>query len=99
MRENYKNFKKYFIFRLPIVHSDGIKSSNTIIDQFLINLIKNREIKIFSNVKRSFIKTNEFNKVLLSLSDTNYGTYNIGTPLKSYYDKFMNYQKKGIKKN
>ncbi len=94
-----KNFKKYFIFRLPIVHSDGIKSSNTIIDQFLINLIKNREIKIFSNVKRSFIKTNEFNKVLLSLSDNfNYGTYNIGTPLKSYYDRVHELSKKTNKK-
>ena len=79
-------FKKYFIFRLPIVHSNGRLRNSSIIDQFLYDLKNKKKINVFSNIKRSFIKTTELNKAILKCFDNkNYGTYNVGTNL-FYYD-------------
>ena len=80
-----KKFKKYFIFRLPIVHSNGKFRDLSIIDQFLYDLKKNKSINVFSNIKRSFIQTKELNQAILNcLKLKNYGTYNLGTKLYFY---------------
>jgi nucleoside-diphosphate-sugar epimerase len=92
-------FSKYFIFRLPIVHANGKFRKHSIVDQFLFDLIKNKKINIFSNIKRSFIKTSEFNQILVSLHiNKKYGIYNVGTKLKSYYNRVYNLSKNKYKK-
>ena len=42
-----KKFKKYFIFRLPIVHSNGRFRDLSIIDQFLYDLNENKSINVY----------------------------------------------------
>ena len=55
-----KNIKKFFILRLPIVHKMGEYQKYSSIDNFLYTLKNNKKIYVFKNVKRSFLKINEF---------------------------------------
>ena len=80
-----RKIKKHFILRLPIVHSRGESKNFSIIDNFLFLLKKNKKISVFKNVKRSFLKIDEFNKLLEKLIySENYGIYNIGRKVFSY---------------
>jgi len=89
-----KKLSKYFILRLPIVHYNGKDNKNSIIDNFLHKLKKNEKIKVFKNVKRSFLKINEFNIFLeLLLSSDKYGIYNVGSRLFSYTNRIKKISK------
>jgi dTDP-4-dehydrorhamnose reductase len=89
--ENFikKNIDKFYILRLPIVHSNGRVKKKSIIDKFIYEINKNKKINIFSNVVRSFIKINELNDFMIKLidMDKNYGIYNIGSKPYSYLNR------------
>jgi dTDP-4-dehydrorhamnose reductase len=83
-----KKIKKHFILRLPIVHAKGKNKDCSTIDNFLFLLKKNKKISVFKNVKRSFLKIDEFNKLLKKLIDSeNYGIYNVGSKVFSYSER------------
>jgi dTDP-4-dehydrorhamnose reductase len=80
-----KKIKKHFILRLPIVHKMGEYFKFSTIDNFLYLLKKKQNIRVFNNVKRSFIKISELNVFLEKLIDSkNYGIYNVGSKKLSY---------------
>jgi dTDP-4-dehydrorhamnose reductase len=80
-----KKIKKYFILRLPIVHKMGEYFKFSTIDNFLYLLKKKQNIRVFNNVKRSFLKISELNVFLEKLIDSkNYGIYNVGSKKLSY---------------
>ena len=79
---------KYFILRLPIVHYNGKDDKNSTIDNFLYQLRRRKKISVFRNVKRSFLKIDEFNIFLeILLSNNKYGIYNVGSRLFSYTNR------------
>jgi dTDP-4-dehydrorhamnose reductase len=83
-----KKIKKHFILRLPIVHAIGKNKDYSTIDNFLFLLKKNKKISVFKNVKRSFLKIYEFNKLLKKLIySENYGIYNVGSKVFSYSER------------
>ncbi len=83
-----KNTTKYFILRLPIVHRGGEQKKFSTIDNFLFLLKKNKKINVFKNVKRSFLKIDELNKLLEKLIySKNYGIYNAGSKVFSYSER------------
>ncbi len=89
-----KKLDKYFILRLPIVHSNGKDHMNSTIDNFLYKLKNNKQITVFKNVKRSFLKINEFNVFLEKLLFNDmYGIYNVGSKLFSYTRRIKNISK------
>ncbi len=80
-----KKIYKHFILRLPIVHSNGSNKSFSTIDNFLFSLKKNKKLKIYNNVYRSFNKVDQLNKFLETLIlNEKYGIYNTGSKLLSY---------------
>lgn len=88
-REIIKNIKKYFIFRIPIVHSNGKNPKNLLIDNFLTQIKQNNKIKVFSNLKRSFINLKVIHSTIKTLINNEifeYGVYNIGSKTSSYYE-------------
>ena len=97
-----KHVKKYFILRQPVVHSAGgyipnskMSGSGSFIDQAIDNIRLNKTVKIFSNVKRCFVKLEELILVYeILLENKNYGTYNLASPMISYYDRLVQICKK-----
>ena len=86
-----KNIKKFFILRLPIVHKMGEYQKYSSIDNFLYTLKNNKKIYVFKNVKRSFLKINEFILFLEKLIQSEkYGIYNIGSKIFSYSHRIRN---------
>lgn len=98
-----KKIKNYFILRLPIVHSDGKDYKNSTIDNFLYLLKKNKKVSVFKNIKRSFLKINEFNLFLEKLLiSENFGIYNVGSKVFTYSERLESlckYNKINYKKN
>jgi len=83
--------KKFFIFRLPIVHRLGQNYNNSIIDNFLHKLKKNERVKVFKNIERSFLMIDDLNKILEDLIESKYyGIYNVGSNLISYSNRVKN---------
>ena len=79
---------KFHIFRLPIVHALGDPLSLSFVDKALIELKDARTVEAFHNVKRCFVKLEELIDVFeLSIHDTHYGIYHVGTAMMSYYDR------------
>lgn len=103
-REIIRNIKKYFIFRIPIVHSNGKNPKNLLVDNFLTQVKKDKKIKVFSNLKRSFINLNVIHSIIMKLIDQEifkYGVYNVGSKTNSYYELVLklinnNVKKKGL---
>ena len=97
-----RHVKKYFILRQPVVHSAGgyipnskMSGSGSFIDQAIDNIRLNKTVKIFSNVKRCFVKLEELILVYeILLENQNYGTYNLASPMISYYDRLVQICKK-----
>jgi nucleoside-diphosphate-sugar epimerase len=86
-----KKTKKFFILRLPIVHRLGENYNNSIIDNFLHKLKKRQKIKVFKNIRRSFLIIADLNKLLEDLIESKkYGIYNIGSNLISYSNRVKN---------
>lgn len=82
------NVDKYHIIRLPIVHSCGEAYSTSFIDEALINLKNGKQIKVFKNVKRCYVRLNELTAFLERLiTDSHYGLYHAGSRLMSYYGR------------
>ncbi len=90
-----KRTGKFHIVRLPIVHSLG-KLTNvsngtvrgSFIDRAIIDLKAGKEVVIFKNVKRSFLRIEELLSLFeIFINDTHYGTYHIGTRMMNYYDR------------
>lgn len=83
-----KNIKKYFIIRLPIVHQNGENKKSSTIDKFLFLLKKKKRVKVYKNIKRSFIRISQLNNFLKKLIyNENYGIYNAGSKLFSYSNR------------
>jgi nucleoside-diphosphate-sugar epimerase len=86
-----KKLHKHFVLRLPIVHKMGEYNKFSTIDNFLFLLKKNKKITVFNNVKRSFLKIDEFIKFLKVLIVNNkYGIYNVGSKLFFYNQRIKN---------
>ena len=93
---------KYFILRQPVVHSEGgyIRNSKmsgpgSFIDKAIDNIKLKKTVKIFSNIKRCFVKVEELILVYgMLLESKNYGTYNLASPMISYYDRLVQICKK-----
>ena len=86
-----KKTKRFHIVRLPIVHSLGKPvgaSRGSFIDKILIDLKAGKEVRVFKNVQRCFLRVEElFDVFEIFINDTRYGTYHVGTKVMSYYDR------------
>ena len=86
-----KKTKRFHIVRLPIVHSRGeIIAANrgSFIDKAIIDLRAGKEVTVFKNIKRCFLRIEDLLDLFeVLLNDTNYGTYHVGTKLMSYFDR------------
>jgi len=97
-----KHTKKHFILRQPVVHSSGSYTPNSkmagpssFVDHAIDSMKSNKTVKIFSNVKRCFIKVEELVLVYeMLLKSKDYGTYNMASPLVSYYERIVQICKK-----
>ena len=83
-----KKFKKHHIFRVSLVHSNGLNPNFSIIDKAIFTLKRKSKIEIFYNIRRCFVNVehlaNFIPKVLINVK---YGTYNIGSNLCSYSER------------
>ena len=85
-----KKIERYHIFRMSEIHSIGSLSSNSFIDQSILNIKNGNSISIYTNVKRPFTRIDELIKLLIaSLENSFYGTYNVGSESISYYDRLV----------
>jgi len=85
---------KHHILRIPIVHGFGDLTSSSFVDQTMIRLAANEEVKVFTNVKRCFVILDELLTFFESLvDDTNYGIYHIGSRMMSYYERIRSFHK------
>ncbi|MCK5505995.1 MAG: NAD-dependent epimerase/dehydratase family protein [Thermodesulfovibrionia bacterium] len=90
-----KRTDKFHIVRLPIVHALGnITSISTrtgrgsFIDKAIIDLRVGKEVTVFKNVERCFLRIEELLDLFeIFIQDTNYGTYHVGTKMMNYYDR------------
>lgn len=86
---------KFHIVRLPIVHSLGklTFASNgagrgSFIDRTIIDLKAEKEVTVFKNVERCFLRIEELlNLFKIFINDANYGTYHVGTKMMNYHDR------------
>lgn len=79
---------KHHIIRLPIVHGNGEENSSSFIDEALINLSRDNQVKAFDNVKRCYVRLDELIDFLKKLiDDSHYGLYHAGSSLMSYYER------------
>ena len=101
-----KKFKKHHIFRLPLVHSNGINPNFSIIDKAIFALKRKSKIEIYYNINRCFVNINCLtNFIPRVLINAKYGTYNIGSNLCSYSERVkklckmnkINYKKNLVK--
>ena len=90
-----KKTDKFHIVRLPIVHSLGQPTSistktgrGSFIDKAIIDLESGKEVTVFKNVERCFLRIEELLHVFeVFIGDMNYGTYHVGTKMMNYYDR------------
>jgi len=83
-----KKINKYFILRLPIVHKFGESNKFSAIDNFLWSIKNKKKVKVFDNVRRSFLDITQFIIFLEKLIESkNYGIYNVGSKLYSYAER------------
>lgn len=86
-----KKTDKFHIVRLPIVHSSGSQigaGRGSFIDKAIIDLKEGKEVTVFRNVQRCFVKLEELLDLFeIFINDANYGTYHVGSKLTSYYDR------------
>ena len=101
-----KKFKKHHIFRLSLVHSNGLNPNFSIIDKAIFFLKRKSKIEIYYNIKRCFVNINCLtNFIPRVLINAKYGTYNIGSNLCSYSERVkklckmnkINYKKNLVK--
>jgi len=86
---------KFHIVRLPIVHSLGKLTAisngagpGSFIDKAIIDLKAGKEVTVFKNVERCFLRREELLNVFeMFIGDDHYGVYHIGTKMMSYYDR------------
>jgi len=79
---------KYHIIRLSQVHGTGTIDSRCFIDKAIIQLKRKEIANVYDNVCRCYILHSELRDFLYSLiTDDNFGIYNIGSKMMSYYDR------------
>jgi dTDP-4-dehydrorhamnose reductase len=85
-----KSLESHFIFRCPIIHSNGDDTSTSFIDKAIIDLLDNKKVSAYSNIIRHYIIVTELVDFLLGILDSDqYGIYNIGSEPISYYDRIL----------
>jgi len=83
-----KKTQRYHIFRLPILHSVGDKKSASFIDKTIIDIKQGKQVNVYNNVYRCYVLLSDLLEILFRAKDNeNYGIYNIGTRMMSYYDR------------
>ncbi len=83
-----KTHSKFHVLRLATVHSLGDSSSNSFIDRALEDLTSCKRVYAFQNISRCYTRIGELLEVLVRLiDDEHYGIYNMGSPLKTYYER------------
>ena len=88
---------KHFVFRLPVVHSEGgytpnskMAGAESYIDQAIDDIKSHKKVNVFNNVKRCFVKVEELIMIHeILLESKNYGTYNLASSMVSYYDRLI----------
>lgn len=88
-----KHTNKHFIFRQPVVHSVGgyvpnskMAGHGSFIDQAIDKIKLNKKVEAFSNIERCFLRVEELVQIYEKLlSSEDYGTYNLASPMTSYY--------------
>lgn len=81
-------FSKFHILRLSMVHGIGSNESHSFIDKAIIDIKKKKITKAFNNVFRCYILHSELSNLLFSLIfNEDYGIYNVGSKLESYYQR------------
>ena len=85
---------KYFIFRQPLIHSYGNYKPNTyyagvsFIDKAIDQIEKGIKVNVFYNIERCFVKVDQLADCYLTLlENNNYGIYNIGSNISSYFER------------
>ena len=79
--------KNYLIFRIPIVHGFG-ESKECFIDTIVKKIMLKKKVKVFKNIKRSFISIQDLINVLSGIIfNKKFGTFNIGSKIMSYYSR------------
>jgi len=81
--------EKYFIFRLPIVHSMANHDKRNFLDSCLLRMINGEKLNIFKNIRRSYIQIEQLVDLLVeALNSNKYGIYHAGTKNNySYFDR------------
>lgn len=78
----------YIILRVPIIHSKGLVSTDSFIDESLYKIKKKKKTFVAKNIKRQFIDVTELSKFLYILKKSKkVGIYNIASKLQSYYHR------------
>ena len=83
-----KTHLKYHVLRLATVHGLGDRASNSFIDRALEDLTLGKQVYAFQNISRCYTRIGQLVDVLVRLiDDEHYGIYNMGSPLKTYYER------------
>ena len=83
-----KTHLKYHVLRLATVHGLGDRASNSFIDRALEDLTLGKQVYAFQNISRCYTRIEELLGILVRLiDDEHYGIYNMGSPLKTYYER------------
>ena len=83
-----ERFSKFHILRLSMVHDIGSNDSHSFIDKAIIDIKRKKITKAFNNVFRCYILHSELSNLLSSvIFNKNYGIYNVGSKLQSYYQR------------
>ena len=93
-----ESLEKHHILRLSVIHSythqapiSELAGPGQFIEKSLDKLAEGEQIELFSNIKRCFTKREELLSLHeMILSNENYGTYNVGSKMTSYYDRVKN---------
>jgi|694.fasta_scaffold27955_7 dTDP-glucose 4,6-dehydratase len=79
--------KNYSIFRVPIVHGFG-ESQKCFIDTIIKKIKFKKNVKVFKNIKRSFISIQDLINILsILIFKKKLGTFNVGSKMMSYYSR------------
>ena len=93
-----EGIERHHILRLSVIHSytyqapiSELAGPGQMIEKSLDKLAEGGKAEFFSNINRCFTKREELLSLHeMILSNENYGTYNVGSKMTSYYDRVKN---------
>ena len=90
-----ESIERHHILRFSVIHAytcqapiSELSGPGSIIEKSLDKLAEGEKVELFSNINRCFTRREELlNLHEMILSNKNYGTYNVGSKMTSYYDR------------